>query len=187
MKCSSIGDAVVKKIFTILKTFGRDEGGAVLVEMTVITPLMILLSAGVFEFSNLIHQKLLIEAGLHDAARYYARCNEGLYEDDGDEDTSIDCDSNAQDIALYGLIGGGTPRVGGWSGPVLVSIDLTANNTDPNTGLQDYRYAESNVETVRITTSFSYAGTGLFTYLVNRLGLSPIILSAAHEERYIGW
>ena len=56
----------MRRLLRHLKRFRREERGAILVEMTLITPLMIVLSAGVFEFGNLIHQKLLIEAGLRD-------------------------------------------------------------------------------------------------------------------------
>src|SRR4029079_14292798 len=69
----------VTAMFTMLSRylsrFRRDQRGAVIVEMTLITRLMLVLSAGVFEFGNLIHDKLLMEAGLTDAARYAARCN----------------------------------------------------------------------------------------------------------------
>ena len=74
-KRSSTGDGMFDALKHLRDRFRRDERGAVLVEMTLITPLMILLSAGVFEFGNFIHQKLLMEAGLNDAARYAARCN----------------------------------------------------------------------------------------------------------------
>ena len=78
-----------KGLKSILERFRSDDLGAILVEMTLITPLMITLSAGVFEFGNLIHQKLLIEAGLRDGARYGARCNSQMYTDYGF--AAIDC------------------------------------------------------------------------------------------------
>ncbi|WP_245454840.1 TadE/TadG family type IV pilus assembly protein [Mesorhizobium sp. M3A.F.Ca.ET.080.04.2.1] len=65
----------------IVKRFRSDQHGTVLVEMTLVAPLMLLLSAGVFEFGNLIHDKLLMEAGLTDGARFAARCNSKLYAD----------------------------------------------------------------------------------------------------------
>ncbi len=56
--------------------------------MALITPLMLLLSAGVFEFGNHDPPKLLMEAGLSDAARFAARCNSQLYTKAG---LTIDC------------------------------------------------------------------------------------------------
>ncbi len=60
-----------------LSRFRADQAGAALVEMTLIVPLMLTLAAGVFEFSNIIKTKLLLEAGVRDGARYIARCNRG--------------------------------------------------------------------------------------------------------------
>ena len=50
-------------------------------------------------------------------------------------------------------------------------------------GNQLYRSSTANVYTVRVSTSFTYTGTSLLAYL----GLSPIVLSGAQEERFIGW
>jgi len=175
---------VLRRFGTHLKRLGREERGSVLVEMTLITPLMIALSAGVFEFGNLIHKKLLIEAGLRDAARYYARCNESLFSDAG---LSIDCDANAQNIAFYGNVAGtGDARVDGWA-PGETGVTFTFNYDTvaavDGGGNRLYRSSGPNVVVVRIDTSFPYTGTSLLGYL----GLSPITLNAAHEERTIGW
>ncbi|WP_265517349.1 TadE/TadG family type IV pilus assembly protein [Nitratireductor luteus] len=168
-----------RALHALLKKFRGDERGQVLIEMTLITPLMIALSAGVFEFSNVIYRKLLIEAGLRDAARYYARCNEPLFTEAG---LAINCGTNAANIALYGTITAGTLRLSDWSGPVIIATYTTANNVDPGTGLQDYR-SSGDVDTVRLTTSYNYAGTSLLSYL----GIGPITLTASHEERVVGW
>ncbi|TGS87353.1 pilus assembly protein, partial [bacterium M00.F.Ca.ET.177.01.1.1] len=66
-----------------LRRFRSDQRGTVLIEMAIVGPLMLLLSAGVFEFGNLIHDKMLMEAGLSDGARFAARCNSQLYTDAG--------------------------------------------------------------------------------------------------------
>lgn len=55
-----------KMLSRYLGRFRHDQRGAVMVEMTLITPLMLVLSAGVFEFGNLIHDKLLMEATVTD-------------------------------------------------------------------------------------------------------------------------
>jgi Flp pilus assembly protein TadG len=151
--------------------------------MTFVTPLMISLSAGVFEFGNLIHQKLLIEAGLRDAARYAARCNSAFYTEAG---LTIDCAGNAENIAVYGNPAGtGPTRVAEWStADVTVNMTyLTVPVTTDADGNQNYRSSGTSVYTVRVDTSFTYAGTSLLAYL----GLSPITLAASHEERSVGW
>lgn len=163
-------------VFNQLKRFRKEERGAILVEMTLITPLMVALSAGVFEFGNLIHQKLLIEAGLRDAARYAARCTTAV--------TGVDCLANARNIAAFGSVGGTTARAKGWDdADVVITTYNTANNVDPNTGLQDYRGTGAQVVTVRATTSIPYAPVGLLAVI----GIGGITLTASHEERFIGY
>lgn len=172
---------VFRELSATVKQFRHEEHGSVLVEMTLITPLMIALSAGVFEFGNLIHQKLLIESGLRDAARYAARCNPDFYTPSG-----TTCEQIAANIASTGTWDGtGGARVAGW-GSADVTVDrgyLTIPITVDADGNQNYRSATANVRTVRVSTSFEYDGTSLLLYL----GLSPIILTGAHEERVIGW
>lgn len=149
-----------------------------LVEMTLITPLMLALSAGVFEFGNLIQKKLLIEAGLRDAARYAARCRQSF--------SGVNCATVAANIAATATTDGtGTARVSGWTAAsVTVDLDyLTVPVTVDANGNQNYRSNEEDVYTVRVSTSFAYTGTSLLSYL----GLSPITLTGAQEERYIGW
>ncbi|WP_214474153.1 TadE/TadG family type IV pilus assembly protein [Mesorhizobium sp. dw_380] len=167
----------------MLRKFGREDRGAVLVEMTLITPLMISLSAGVFEFGNLLHQKSLIEAGLNDGARYAARCNQTF-------NAALDCATYAANIAATGTYNCGgncsiASRVTSWL-PTAVTVDLNylvvPVTTDAN-GLQNYSSSTSSVRVVRLSTSFTYTGASLLNYL----GLGPITFSAAHEERYIGW
>ncbi|MER9295238.1 pilus assembly protein [Mesorhizobium sp. M0621] len=168
---------------SILRRFGLEERGAVLVEMTLITPLMISLSAGVFEFGNLLHQKLLIEAGLNDGARYAARCNQTF-------NTALDCATYAANIAATGTYNCGgncsiASRVTSWL-PNAITVNLNYRvipvTTDVD-GLQNYKSSSSNVRVVQLSTSFTYTGTSLLNYL----GLGPITFSAAHEERYMGW
>jgi len=70
----------VKPMFTalihIIRRFRRDQRGAALVEVALVTPFLLLLSAGVYEFSNILNTRLLLAAGVEDGARYMARCND---------------------------------------------------------------------------------------------------------------
>ncbi|RVC17795.1 pilus assembly protein, partial [Mesorhizobium sp. M7A.F.Ca.AU.001.01.1.1] len=59
----------------IIGRFQGDESGAALVEAAITIPLVLLLSAGVFEFSNILNTRMLLEAGVEDAGRYMARCS----------------------------------------------------------------------------------------------------------------
>lgn len=153
------------------KFFAADQAGAVLVEMTIITPFMLALAAGVFEFSNIIQTKLMLEAGVRDAALYIARC----------AGVAADCEADGKDIAVTGTTG--SARVTGWA---TTDVNISYVNfpiiVDPNTGLQNYRSADANVTTVQVDTAYPYAGTGLWTYL----GFGALTLTAAHEERVLG-
>jgi Flp pilus assembly protein TadG len=157
----------------LLKCFFGDQTGAALVEMTIITPFMLTLAAGVFEFSNIIHSKLLIEAGMRDGARYFARCA-------SDFDT---CATSSKDIAVTG--GTGTARVTDWTVDMVTvtypqQIDVVV--IDADTGEENYRSSSGVVRIVHVETDYPYTGTGLWSYL----GFGALTLTAFHEERVMG-
>jgi Flp pilus assembly protein TadG len=81
----------------LIGRFGRETEGAIMVEMAILTPILIALSAGVFTFGSVFYQKLLIEGGLDDAARYLARCHRVSEVTAGDNAV---CDTNAKSIAV---------------------------------------------------------------------------------------
>ncbi|BCG75755.1 pilus biosynthesis protein TadE [Mesorhizobium sp. 113-1-2] len=172
--------AMLKMLSRYIDRFRQDQRGAVLVEMTIITPLMLVLSAGVFEFGNLIHDKLLMEAGLTDAARYAARCNSQLYTDSGL--AAINCTAIAANIAVFGNPAGtGSARVSGWQ---TSNVTVTTNNSCQDTvvgGVTQYRSTTAQVCTVRASGTYPYAGVGMLSFI----GISPITLQGSHDERLI--
>lgn len=173
---------MAKPLSRILGRFYSDERGTALVEMAIVAPLMFLLSAGVFEFGNLIHKKLLMEAGLDDAARFAARCNSQLYTDAGL--AAINCADIAANIAVYGNVGGtGSARVSGWQkANVTITIANAAdckNAVDPATGTVLYLSTTAQVCIVTAAGSLAYNGIGMLSLL----GFGPITLNASHEER----
>jgi len=179
---------MIKALIHHLDRFRRDHRGAVLIEMTLITPLMLVLSAGVFEFGNLIHDKLLMEAGLSDGARYAARCNSQMYTDYADAGfTAIDCADIAANIAVFGKAAVGlqgvpdVPRVAGW-GKTDVTVTIGTSCHDAvEFGVTQYRSTTSQVCIVRAAGTFAYTGVGMLSFI----GIGPITLSGLHEERLI--
>ncbi|AZO33032.1 MULTISPECIES: TadE/TadG family type IV pilus assembly protein [unclassified Mesorhizobium] len=168
----------------ILRQFRSDQRGTVLVEMAFVAPLMLILSAGVFEFGNLIHDKLLMEAGLNDGARFAARCNSALYTKAGL--SAIDCADIATNIAVFGNVAGtGSARVGGWEkSDVTVTIgDSTTchDAVDPSTGTVLYLSTTSQVCIVTASGTYAYTGVGMLSLL----NIGPITLSSSHQERLI--
>lgn len=170
-----------RSIVRQLRKFQKDQRGAVLVEMTIVTPVMLVLCAGVFEFGNLIHDKLLMQAGLSDAARYGARCNTKLYTD---ANLTINCATVASNIALYGNVGGtGNPRVPGWntqSPNVTVTIGTNCKDAVVS-GVTQYRSVTPQVCIVRADGTYAYSGVGLLSLV----GIGTITLTGYHEERLI--
>lgn len=168
-----------------LNRFRRDRRGAVLVEMTLITPLMLFLSAGVFEFGNLIHEKLLMEAGLSDGARFAARCNSQLYTDAGL--AAINCADIAINIAVFGKADADpetdSPRISGWeTADVTVTIADSGSCHDATVaGVTQYRSTTAQVCIVRAEGDLAYDDIGMLSFI----GIGPITLHGSHEERLI--
>lgn len=166
-----------------LKRFRSDQHGTVLVEMSLVAPLMLLLSAGVFEFGNLIHDKLLMEAGLNDGARFAARCNSQLYTNAGL--AAIDCADIATNIAVFGNVAGTPPaRVPGWqkaNATVTIAAPATCHNAVDVNGVLLYLSTTSQVCIVTASGTYAYSGIGMLSLL----GIGPITLNASHQERLI--
>ncbi|CDX20159.1 TadE family protein [Mesorhizobium plurifarium] len=158
----------------IIRRFKRDDDGAILVEMTLLTPFVLLLAAGVFEFGNILNTRMLLDAGVRDAARYMARCS-------SDWDT---CSGYATNLAVKGAITGGSARVTGWTADeVEIKKIKSLQAIDPATGTELYLSATSNVDVVQVKTSYPYTGVGLWSYL----GFGQLTLSVFHQERVLGW
>lgn len=154
-----------------LHAFGRDSSGQALVETTIMMPFLLLLCGGVFEFGSLFYQKMLIETGVRDAARYMARCS-----------IASCSETIAQNIAVHGnLDGTGDERVSGWAtGDVTITYVDFVN--DDGSGNKLYR-GGSTIQVVRVTTTYTYTGTGLLGFL----GFAGIDFTAQHEQRVVGW
>jgi Flp pilus assembly protein TadG len=154
----------------------RDAEGSVLIEATVLTPFLVTLMFGLFEFSWYFHKQQLVESGVRDAARYLAR----VAPDDGTDPclltTPVDFKARAKNIAVTGLATGGTARVPGWTtGNVTISC-ATFNNSGG--AYQGY----STLYIITATTNFADPALGYF----GLLGLTTPNLSASHTERSIG-
>ncbi|ESX61382.1 pilus biosynthesis protein TadE [Mesorhizobium sp. LSHC422A00] len=173
--------AMLKTLLRHLDRFRRDHRGAVLVEMTLITPLMLILSAGVFEFGNLIHDKLLMEAGLSDGARYAARCNSQMYTDAGL--AAIDCAAIAANIAVFGkptATQTDVPRIANWQAS-NVTVTSTTCYDAVQSGITKYRSTTAQVCTVRVSGTYLYPDVGMLSFI----GIGPITLRGYHDERLL--
>ncbi|TIO05755.1 MAG: pilus assembly protein [Mesorhizobium sp.] len=172
---------MIGALYHHLHRFRREQRGTALVEMALIAPLMLVLSAGVFEFGNLIHKKLLMEAGLSDAARFAARCNSQMYTKAG---LTIDCADIASNIAVFGNAAGtGSARIAGWQkANVTVTIAASGSCHDAVVaGVTQYRSTTAQVCIVRAAGTLAYSGIGMLSLV----GIGPMTLNGFHEERLI--
>jgi Flp pilus assembly protein TadG len=174
-----------------IRRFQGDEQGAAMVEMALVTPFVLLLSAGVFEFSNILNTRLLLEAGVEDGARYMARCNDSSW---------ANCVSYGKNLAVNGSITGGSARVPNWTPPQVTitggsarvpnwtppQVAVNVSHTlavDAATGTELYLSSTANVDVVTVSTSVPYNGIGLWGYL----GFGTLNITASHQERVFGW
>ncbi len=149
------------------------EDGAVIAEALIAVPFVTLFAVGILEFGNIFWQRMQIENGLRDAARYMARCrpSSATY-------TAVCSDSIARDLAFYGspAPATGTPlRVPGW-GPAAADITISGPTViDPD--------CPTPAGTIALCTSHQYLSSPLFGWL----GISTIKISSEQQERYNGW
>lgn len=153
----------------------QDTEGSVLVEATILTPVLFSLMFGVFEFSWYFHKQQLVESGVRDAARYLSR----VAQDNTNPctlTTPANYAANARNIAVTGVVSGGTARVTGWTtGSVTLSCAAVSNSSGTYSG-------GATLYIITATTNFADPALGFF----GMLGLTTPNLSASHSERSIG-
>ena len=149
-----------------------DESGVAVIEAAIAFPFLVILMAGLFEFGLVFYNFELVQTGVRDAGRYLSRV-----------DDLAAAQESAKRLAVTGSVATGQPaRVKWWNAAqVEIATRTVANPRDAATGLRNYR-AGDTLTIVRVSTTIPYAGIGLF----HALGLGPIQITAAHEERYVG-
>jgi Flp pilus assembly protein TadG len=165
-----------------MRSLRDDCDGSALVEATIVTPLLVSLFLGVFEFSWYFYNQQLVVAGLRDAARYMTR----IELTNGNSNPCAQKDQNgdlytaeAANIATTAQpAAGGAARVTGWK-----AADVTISCL-PSAALDSGRYADGSTSMTIIdaATSFSDPSFGLFSIL----GFKAPLLSFSHQERFIG-
>ena len=175
---------------TLLRTarsLWRDNVGSALLEGAVLTPVLLAVLGGVYEFSWVFYKQKLLEAGTRDAARYLARAP--LTFPGGNTDPCLATDAGgtlyktyAKNIAVYGSTStsGFNQRVNGWA---TGDVTITCPTFDNSAGnyLQNVQ-GTTNLYRVLVSTSYAEPSLGFFALL----RLSPPNITARHEERYIG-
>lgn len=154
--------------------FLRDDRGAVLVEATLILPMVLLLMLGVVEFGRIYQGHHVIEKGLRDAARFLAHvaasCPGGTITNAADAAT-------AKNLALTGQPSGGSPRLPYWTDPGTVTVAVSCLD---NSGAA--LAGPSFIPTINVSASVPYADAGFLSIL----GVDPLTLTASHQEVNFG-
>jgi Flp pilus assembly protein TadG len=154
-------------------SFCRDREGSVLVEATIVMPVLFMLSFGIFEFSWYFYNQHMAFTGVRDAARYLARGSGSEAANPCDGATQI---ANAKNLATTGMTSGGTALVSGWT-TAAVSVSCTAINNSSAT-----YDGPTTFYTVTVTTTFADPALGFFA----SLGLGTPNITITHSERAIG-
>jgi Flp pilus assembly protein TadG len=170
-----------------IRTLWRDREGSALVEGAVLTPVLMSLLFGVYEFSFFFYQQQQISTGVREAARYLARTS---------DPTVATVQTCAKNIAIYGDVNsscsgaatGVVARVNGWTtGAITVTVTDDANSgastpcgaSPCNVWLGD---PSSDVQVIKVSTSFLDPSLGLFGFL----GLTAPTINVSHTERAVG-
>lgn len=141
----------------------------VLVETLIALPVLVLISLTFLEFGNMMWQRQQLQAGVKDAARYWARCRPST----ATGSAFMNCSENtARLIAFTGSPTGGPTRVPGWDNDSELTIGPTTLPTSPD---------ETSLVTVEGTVEFQA------TPVTARIIPSGITISYYHQTRYLGW
>ena len=159
--------------------FSNSERGASIIEMAVVTPFVLTLGLGIFEFGNILYQYQLIHSGVRDASRYLARFK--IPELPSDQITLLE--TQARNLATRGTIDTtGDVRVSWWGAEqISITYPTIENPIDADSGTRSYRGGDQ-ITIVRISTTATYNELGF----LGVLGLEAPSVSSTHEERLIG-
>jgi Flp pilus assembly protein TadG len=147
----------------------------VLIEATILVPVLMTLMYGLFEFSWYFQKQQLVESGIRDAARYLARVAPETGTNPCTYSSPIDYPTNAQNIAVTGVTSGGTARVPGWT---IGSVTFSCGTVNNSGGTYE---GGPTIYIVTASTSFQDS-LGFFSML----GLPTPNLTASHSERSVG-
>ena len=171
----------------LMGAYPRDKdgacSGAVLVEFTLVLPMLIILSLGTAEFGRAMHHYLTIEKGVRDAARYLSRVEIDCPNSPGAGTIDNPADMvAAQNLALTGYISGAQPIISYWTNTSSVTLVpyCVPNGKDPD-GDNLYR-GDDHIPIIRVTANVGYQDLGFLSIL----GFDPLVFSLSHEELNIG-
>jgi len=160
-----------------LRSLWRDRRGSALLEATVVTPFLFVLTFGVYEFSWFFYRQHLTSTGVHDAARYLARTSLNPC-----EASNAANQTNAKNIATNGVTSGGMARVPGWTASNVTISCPTISRSVCGAATPCVLGTGANLRLVTVSTSYTPATLGLLGFF----GFSAPTISVSHQERAVG-
>lgn len=153
----------------LAQKFFREDKGAVLTETLIALPVLVLLTVGILEFGNMMWQRQQLQAGVKDAARYWARCRP----ETGAGATFMNCDlTTARLIAFTGSPEGGATRVPGWDDASELTLTPEMLPT-----------SSTSASVVSAAGSVAYQATPWTSFVAPE----GITMRYFHQTRYVGW
>jgi len=158
----------------------RDRKGVAFLEFTILFPLLLALTVGVFEFGRALQHHHVIDKAVRDAGRYLARvpatCTSA-----GTNNGTIDNAyiTNARNLALTGVTSGGTPVLNYWTVPTTVAVNVDC--VDRTSSTPSYRGADF-MPIIRVTATVPYSDLGFLAVL----GLGGFTFTVDHQQLHIG-
>lgn len=146
--------------------FQEDQQGTILVETLAVVPVLIILSFGLLEFSNMLWQRMQLQTGVRDAARYWSRCSSEI--------SGVTCSQDiARNIAFYGQPGGGgSTRVVGWNDASELIISPAIPPLPPGP-----------TDVIVVTGRTAYQGTPVLGFVTDE----ALTIEYSYQMRFIGW
>lgn len=151
-----------------------DQRGSVLVEASLILPMLVFLAVGTFEFGRIYQNHHIIVKAVRDAGRFLSRVNATC---PGGSITNATDVTTAKNLALTGLPSGGTPRLSYWTSPSTISVTVNCFDNTAGTYLGD-----PYIPLVTVSAAVPYSDVGF----LGVLGLSAITFHVAHQEVNVG-
>jgi hypothetical protein len=161
-----------------LQRFRSDQRGAVLLETTILFPVLMILAFGGIEFGNIFFAHQAITQQVREAARYLARTANPTV-----TDTAFMVATSKNPDEPCPLGGRSDYCILPWfSGSNMTALLTTIANPEDADGKRLYR-GDDDVQVVTVTATVTYPGMDLFP----AIGLARTVqFSIAHSERVIG-
>ena len=125
-----------------------DTRASISVEAGLVLPFLILLGIAAADYSNLLISHHKMQSSLTNAGNYLARAG-----------APNALEANARNLAVTGVISGGTAKLPGWTtGDINIAYKTTVNANN--------NYRGNNIRVVQVSTALEYRGFGFVNAVV---------------------